>query len=224
MIYTGDFTKIDMHIHTCYTYGSSISLKNIEDFLKKNIDFGLAITDINTVEGALILERKYPNRIIVGSQIITKQGAITGLFLKENIPSGRSLNWTIDAILVQDGLVYIPHPTDKVRKTRLSPGNLSMALKRCDIIEIFNSRTIHDDDNKSAIKLLTSNTLPACGSDAHTKQELGQTYIKVPLGVKLNSSGFFDALAESELICKKAFTIALMKTRLYTTYKKLTNK
>lgn len=224
MIYTGDFTKIDMHVHTQYTYGSLISLKSIESFLKKHIDFGLAITDVNTIDGAIMLNEKYPNRIIVGSQIMTKQGAVTGLFLKENIPPGRDISWTIDAILVQDGLVYIPHPLDRMRKTRLSPETLSFALKRCDILEIFNSRTIHEEDDKAAIDLLAPHILPSCGSDAHTPQELGRTYMQIPLGAKLNSAGFYDALMQAELVCRKASTSAMMKTKLYTSYKKITNK
>ena len=224
MIYTGDFTKIDMHVHTQYTYGCLISLKSIENFLKKNKDFGLAITDVNTIEGALMLREKYPNRIIVGSQIMTAQGAVSGLFIKESIPSGKDINWTIDAILVQDGLVYIPHPVDRMRKVRLSPENLSLALRRCDILEIFNSRTIHDEDNKAAIDLLAPHILPACGSDAHTVQELGGTYMQIPLGAKLNSAGFYDALKEAELICTKVSASALLQTKLYTNYKKISKK
>lgn len=224
MIFTGDFTKIDLHVHTQYSYGSSISLKDIETFLDKNPDFGLAITDINTIDGAMMLNRKYPNRIIVGSQIITKQGAIIGLFLKENIPGNKDLSWTMDAILVQDGLIYIPHPLDKNRKTTLSDDHLKLALKRCDILEIFNGRTIRLEDDKASVSLLNSNIIPACGSDAHTKQELGQTYMSIESGAKLNAAGFYDALNGAELICKKADASALMKTKLYTTYKKLMGK
>lgn len=221
MIYRSDFSKIDLHVHTEYTYASSISLKSIESFLKKNLDFGLAITDTNTISGAMMLKEKYPSRIIVGNQIVTKQGAVTGLFLKENIPSGKDINWTIDAILVQDGLVYIPHPLDRMRKTKLSPESLSIALKRCDMLEIFNSRTIHEEDDKAAINLLSPHILPVCGSDAHTPQELGRTYIKLPRGVQLNPAGFYDALMESELVCRKASASALMKTKLYANFKKI---
>ncbi len=222
MIYISDFSKIDLHVHTEYTYASSISLKSIESFLKKNMDFGLAITDTNTISGATMLKEKYPSRIIVGSQIMTKQGAVIGLFLKEKIPAGKDIDWTIDEILVQDGLVYIPHPLDRTRKTKLSPGSLSFALKRCDVLEIFNSRTIHEEDDKAAIDLLLPHILPACGSDAHTPQELGRTYVELPKGVQLNSARFYDTLMEAELICRKASAFALMKTKLYTNYKKIT--
>ncbi|MEX1378189.1 MAG: PHP domain-containing protein [Eubacteriales bacterium] len=224
MIYSSDFSKIDMHVHTCYTYASSISLKNIEEFLRANPDFGLAITDINTIDGAKILSEKYPKKIIIGSQIITKDGAITGLFLKEGIPGGKSLNWTIDAILVQDGLVCVPHPMDANRKTTLSDEGLSLALKRCDLVEIFNARTIIDEYNKSAVDLVSDNTLPICGSDAHTKGELGHTYMEVPYGIKMNSSSFFDSLYKSELICKKVSASSLISSRLYAKYKRIIKK
>lgn len=224
MIYTSDFTKIDMHVHTKYTHASSISLKSIENFLNKHKDFGLAITDINTIDGAMMLNEKYPSRIIVGSQIMTKQGAVTGLFLKENIPPGQDINRTIDAILVQDGLIYVPHPLDRLRKTKLSSESLSSVLKRCDILEIFNSRTIHEEDDKSAIDLLEPHILPACGSDAHTMQEMGRTYMLLPSGIKLNSTGFYTALMDAELICRKTSVSALMQTKLYSKYKKITTK
>lgn len=224
MIYTGDFTKIDMHVHTRYTYGSNISLKSIDNFLKKHKDFGLAITDINTIDSAMLLNEKYPSRIVVGSQIMTKQGAVIGLFLKENIPAGMDINQTIDAILVQDGLVYIPHPLDRLRKTKLSSDSLAFAIKRCDILEIFNSRTIHEEDDKAAIDLLQPHMLAACGSDAHTANEMGRTYMQIPLGAKLTSTGFYDSLMDAELICRKASTSALIQTKLYTQYKKITRK
>ncbi|MBN2879365.1 MAG: hypothetical protein JXN65_07010 [Clostridia bacterium] len=219
-----DFTKIDLHVHTRATFGSSISLKNIEDFLKKNPDFGLAITDVNSIENAALLKAKYPEKIIVGSQIITRQGAVTGLFLKEPVPSGRDINWTIDAIIVQDGLVYIPHPLDGARKNVLDAASLNLALKRCDIIEIFNSRTIYSDDNKKAINLLSSDIIPACGSDAHTIGELGQTYMEISRGTGLNSSDFLAALKYAELICKKASTASLLRTKLYIKYNKIFKK
>jgi len=224
MAFTADFTKVDLHVHTAGTFGSSISLRNIEDFLKRNPDFGLAITDVNSIENAALLKTKYPERIIVGSQIITRQGSITGLFLKEPVPSGRDINWTIDAILVQDGLVYVPHPLDRTRKNRLDAASLNLALKRCDIIEIFNSRTIYSDDNKKAIDLLVPDIIPACGSDAHTINELGQTYMKIERGTGMNSSDFFAALKYAELICKKASTASLLKTKLYIKYKKIFKK
>ena len=223
-MFKSDFNKIDIHVHTSYTYGSSLSLKIISKFLQKNPDFGLAITDINCIDGALILKEKYPSRIIVGSQIITKQGAITGLFLKEHIPSDRDLSWTIDAILVQNGLVCLPHPLDRNRPTRLSAANLSLALKRCDLIEIFNSRTINSDDNKAAVRLISSNVLPVCGSDSYTRQELGRTYIKISEKVNLTANDFYDALINAELVCRKASSIAMMQSKLYTNYKRITDK
>lgn len=224
MVYKSNFTKIDMHVHTCYTYASSISLKNIEDFIKLNPDFGLAITDINTVEGAKILNEKYPDKIIIGSQIITKEGAITGLFLKESIPGGKSLNWTIDAILVQDGLVCVPHPLDTNRNTTLTPEGLEAALKRADLIEVFNSRTIIDADNREAVSLISDNSLPVCGSDAHTKGEIGNSYMTIPNHIKLNSSVFFDSLYKSELLCRKVSASALLTSKIYLHYKKVTRQ
>ena len=73
--------------------------------------------------------------IIVGEEINTTDGEITGLFLNDEIPSGLALEETIDRVRDQDGIIYIPHPYDRLRKKSINSNKLDFA----DIIEIFKS-------------------------------------------------------------------------------------
>lgn len=219
-----NFNKIDMHVHTEYSLDSTNSLKNIDIFLKKNMNFGLAITDHNQIEGALIMKDRYPDRIIIGEEIRTQQGEITGLFLKENIKSGKDINWTIDAILVQGGLVYIPHPCCRLRSSKLSVEALNYALKRCDIVEVFNSRNVFKEDDDLAKELVSSNIVPACGSDAHTRFEVGQSYVEIPMGTRLTPSGFLEGLSNGKLVGQRSSVLVHVYTKLYKNYIKYTKR
>lgn len=49
-------SKIDLHIYTCHSRNSSITLKQVVAYSKKRGLDGAAITDHNTVKGALKLK------------------------------------------------------------------------------------------------------------------------------------------------------------------------
>lgn len=48
--------------------------------------------------------------VIVGQEVRTREGAIVGLFLEEDVPSGLGLEESIDAIHSQGAVVVAPHP------------------------------------------------------------------------------------------------------------------
>ena len=52
--------------------------------------------------------------MIVGEEVKTAQGEVIGLFLNERIEPGLSMGDTIAAIQEQGGLVYMPHPFDRL--------------------------------------------------------------------------------------------------------------
>ena len=171
--------KVELHVHTKYSYDCSISYKDLIDkCIQKKIDV-LAVTDHNQIEGALRLQRIAPFKVIVGEEILSKEGEIIGLFLKKFIPSGLSMRQTIKEIKHQGGLVYLPHPFDTTtRKTAINENSLTLNIDDIDIIEVFNGRTIKPWDNLKAEKFAKKIGKIVCiGSDAHTKYELGRNYI-----------------------------------------------
>ena len=78
----------------------------------------IAVTDHNVFGGALEvveLARRRELIVIPGEEVKTdNQGEVIGLFLEEEIPRGMTFAETIAAIREQGGLVYVPHPFDRM--------------------------------------------------------------------------------------------------------------
>ena len=100
----------------------------------------IAITDHNTIVGALEVQRIAPFKVIVGEEIGSSEGEVTGLFLKEEVPRGLPPVETARRIKSQGGLVSIPHPFDRFRRGVISRRGLDDLLPYVDIVEVFNSR------------------------------------------------------------------------------------
>jgi 2-polyprenyl-3-methyl-5-hydroxy-6-metoxy-1,4-benzoquinol methylase len=174
--------RVELHTHSKYSPDSITSLKEIiETCVKKGINV-LAVTDHNRIEGALRLKQIAPFEVIVGEEILTNDGEIIGLFLKELIPSKLSMDETIKKIKKQGGLVYLPHPFDKTtRRTSIKREKLETLLPDIDIIEVYNGRSVLPWDNNKAKELATRlKKAEAIGSDAHTKFEYGRNYLEMP--------------------------------------------
>ena len=216
-----NFTKLDMHMHSEYSADSKLSLAKISGFLDKNKDFGIILSDHNQLDGAFELQKSYQDRVIAAEEIKTDSGEVTGFFLKERIEPFKNINWTMDAIIAQGGLVYIPHPKDRLRTSRLTPEALSAAIKRADIIEGFNSRNVFGADDRKAMLLAQENDiLVGCGSDAHTLWELGNSYMEFKSSFELNPDGFLKALEGAKMCTKRTF----QGIHLITKIKKIQNK
>ncbi len=177
--------KVDLHIHTNYSPCSNLSLSKLIHICKqKGINY-IAITDHNTIAGALQLKRILPSdnkllKIIIGEEITTLDGHIIGLFLKKEISPHMTLEKTISEIKKQGGLVFVPHPFDIFRDSRIGFKKFKKIANQVDIIEIFNGRTIFFWNDKKAKKMSKKyNIISATGSDSHTKWELGRIYTEI---------------------------------------------
>ncbi|MBI4332153.1 MAG: PHP domain-containing protein [Chloroflexi bacterium] len=173
--------KADLHLHTAHSLDCTVPLEEvIESCLKKGINC-LAVTDHGNITGALKMKRIAPFKVIVGEEILTKEGEVIGFFLQEGIPSGLPLEETIDRIKAQGGLVNVPHPLDRFRLSAIRPAALHRIASQIDIIEAFNSRTPLYRDSERASVFAHRHGLPVCaGSDAHTPQEIGNAYMEIP--------------------------------------------
>ena len=160
---------LDLHIHSKYSFDSILEPKKIIQISKKKGLNGIAITDHNTIEGgvkAKKINRDSDFSVIVGAEIGTEVGDITGLFLTDEIRSKKAME-VIEEIKGQGGLSVLPHP---FRGHTIIGDEL---LKRIDLIEGFNSRTplklnlmaqsLAEEYNKPII----------AGSDAHFAGEIG---------------------------------------------------
>jgi predicted metal-dependent phosphoesterase TrpH len=165
--------KFDLHIHSSYSSDGTMDTKTIIKVAIKRHLNGIAITDHNTIKGGLEA-KKYETKdfkVIVGSEIMTDQGEVIGLFLSEEI-TAKNIMDVINEIKAQDGIIVIPHPFDEIRHSALHPNDEYASIVDC--IEGFNSRCIFQIYNDKAVQYANKHNLPlVAGSDAHFENEIG---------------------------------------------------
>ena len=195
--------KADFHMHTHYSPDSDMSPERL---VRKCVQVGLncvAVTDHNTVEGALRVRQVAEFTVIIGEEVGTADGEVTGLFLTETVPRGLSAVETAKRIKEQGGLVSLPHPFDRFRGGVISRTGLEDVLPYTDIVEVFNSRNNLDADNRKAYAFAHAHGLLTSGvSDAHTPMELGRTYVEMP-DFDGSPEGFKRSLAQGTIHGRK---------------------
>jgi len=172
--------RVDLHVHTCY---SPDSISQPAQIVRRLVDRGpdyVAITDHDTIEGALRLKELLPEAVIVGEEIRTSQGEIIGLFLERPVAPGQSPLDTVEEIRAQGGLVYVPHPVDRWRGSALDLEVWDEIVEEIDVVEVFNARVMNMADIRRAEKLAHRYGLArGAGSDAHLLREIGRAWVEV---------------------------------------------
>ena len=144
-----------------------------------------------------------PFPVIVGEEVTTADGELTGLFLKELVPKGLTAQETVKIIKSQDGLVSVPHPFDTFRRNVISQSALSEIIMDVDIIEGFNARNTLNSANDKAKALALENGKPITSvTDSHTSYELGRCYTELSINL-------------SEAITPRSLLESLGSARLY---------
>jgi predicted metal-dependent phosphoesterase TrpH len=212
--------KVDLHMHTHFSHDSGAPSESIvKRCLKTGLNY-IAVTDHNTIRGALEVRSLAPFPVIVGEEVKSAGGDIIGLFLKEEIPRGLSPLDTVRAIREQGGLVMVPHPFDRVRPSAIKYEALKEILPYVDIMESYNCHNLFRSDNQKAAAFTRERRIiPAAVSDSHTPLELGRTYMEVP-EFDGTPEGFKDALSRATLVSRKAHHIL----RLTSIYAKAKNR
>lgn len=171
----------DFHIHTHY---SRDCINSPQKLVARCLKAGLncvAITDHNTIRGALEVQKIAPFKVIIGEEIATPLGEIIGLFLKEEVPRGLPPIETVRRIKAQGGVVCIPHPFDRVRRSPLKHHALMAILPQVDVVEVFNARTTFQSDLDRCRRFAEEHHLHGiASSDAHTPWELGNARTEMP--------------------------------------------
>jgi predicted metal-dependent phosphoesterase TrpH len=170
--------KVDLHVHTCDSVDGTMSPQQVvEAALLKGVG-ALAITDHNTMAGALVVQSIAPFPVIVGEEVTTSDGELLGLFLQQQVPRGLSAMETLRLIKQQGGLAGVAHPFDRLRGESLDRGVLHELAEALDFIEVLNARVTFAGDNRRAWEFARRWGLAAtAGSDAHSKREVGQAYV-----------------------------------------------
>jgi len=167
----------DLHMHTTWSFDCTVNPAELVDHAEAEGLGAIAVTDHNVFGGALeVLDEARDRDLIVipGEEIKTdEQGEVIGLFLEREIPRGMPFADTIAAIREQNGLVYLPHPFDRMH-TIPDPTTLHRHLADIDVLEVYNARLLFDAQNDEALRFARKYDLTmGAGSDAHVLQGVG---------------------------------------------------
>jgi predicted metal-dependent phosphoesterase TrpH/glycosyltransferase involved in cell wall biosynthesis len=178
-----DWMFVDLHMHTNWSHDCSIDVDELLDHAEAEGLGAIAITDHNVFGGALEAVAKARGRkliVIPGEEVKTDgQGEVIGLFLTEEIPRGMSFAETVEAIRGQGGLVYVPHPFDRLHAIP-DPATIHRHLAEIDVFEVYNARLLFEAYNDEALRFARKYNLTAgAGSDAHVLQGVGTGAVRM---------------------------------------------
>lgn len=174
---------VDLHMHTNHSHDCATPVEVLLETAKVQGLGAIAITDHNLVSGAheaAKIQDEYGVKIIIGEEVKTKdQGEVIGLFINEQIPKGVTLQEAIADIKRQGGLVYVPHPFDRMHSVP-DYKHLLDVLEDIDLIEVFNPRVAFSAFNDEAARFAAKYRIVAgAGSDSHVAQGLGSVRINM---------------------------------------------
>jgi hypothetical protein len=199
---------VDLHMHTDHSGDCATPVEVLLATAREQGLGAIAVTDHNEISGALEAraqaarsEAHPPVKVIVGEEVKTaEQGEVIGLFIEEKIPRGLSLEETVAEIHRQGGLVYVPHPFDRMHSVP-DYEHLLKILEDVDAIEIFNPRVAIPAFNEEADRFAAKYRItPAAGSDSHVAQGLGS--VRNRMRDFDGPTEFLQSLRDAEIITR----------------------
>lgn len=165
--------KADLHVHSLHSWDGVMRPRDIVALARRRGLGAIAITDHNTIRGGEEGKRYETQdlKVIVGAEMMTEMGEVTGLFLSAEIRA-RRFHDVVEEIRKQRGLVVVPHPFDALRRSAFPITDEYVGL--VDAIEGFNSRCVLQRYNTRAVAFAVGHGLVVVGgSDAHYGNEVG---------------------------------------------------
>jgi predicted metal-dependent phosphoesterase TrpH len=178
---------VDLHMHTDHSHDCATPVEVLLATARAQGLGAIAVTDHNEISGALQARAQARQsdarpsvKVIVGEEVKTAdQGEVIGLFIERKIPRGLTLEETVAEIKAQGGVVYVPHPFDRMHSVP-DYENLLKILDDVDAIEVFNPRVAIASFNDEAARFAAKYRIPAgAGSDSHVAQGLGSARIRM---------------------------------------------
>ena len=170
----------EFHCHTVYSGDSS---NHVDALIRAARERGierLAITDHNTIEGALKAKELAPDLVVVGEEVLTERGELIAYYVKEKVPKRLTVEETLRRLKAQGAFISVPHPFD-LRRDGWPLEELIELLPEVDALEVFNARCLRKVYNEKALEFAKEWGIPMlAGSDAHSLVELGLAVTHLP--------------------------------------------
>jgi len=174
---------VDLHMHTDHSHDCATPVESLLETARDRGLGAIAVTEHNEISGAVAaaaIADQYGVKVILGEEVKTaSQGEVIGLFITEKIERGMTLAETVAEIKRQGGLVYVPHPFDRMHAVP-DYEHLLPIVDQIDLIEIYNPRVALDTFNEEAARFAAKYRIPAAaGSDSHVTQGLGTARVRM---------------------------------------------
>jgi len=201
---------VDLHMHTDHSYDCATPVEVLLASARAQGLGAIAVTDHNEISGALEAQAQAAAsgggwgsnpKVIVGEEVKTaREGEVIGLFLRERIAPGLSLAATVAEIKRQGGVVYVPHPFDRMHSVP-DYEHLLEILDDVDALEVFNPRVAISAFNEEAVRFAAKYRVAAgAGSDSHVAQGLGSVRVRMR---DFDGPGeFLQSLRDAEIITR----------------------
>jgi glycosyltransferase involved in cell wall biosynthesis len=195
---------VDLHMHTDHSHDCATPVEVLLATAREQGLGAIAVTDHNEISGALEARAKaaeFGVKVIVAEEVKTAdQGEVIGLFIEERIERGMTLSETVAEIKRQGGLVYVPHPFDRMHAVP-DYEHLLGIVDEIDAIEVYNPRVAIGSFNEEAERFAAKyRILAGAGSDSHVAPGLGS--VRVRMADFDGPLEFLEALREAEITTK----------------------
>ncbi len=203
-----ELIDVDLHMHTDHSHDCATPVEVLLASAREQGLGAIAVTDHNEISGALEARRLAdrfgshpPVKVVVGEEVKTaSQGEVIGLFIEERIPRGLTLAETVAEIKRQGGVVYVPHPFDRMHAVP-DYEHLLPVLEEVDAIEVFNPRVAIGAFNEEAARFAAKYRIAAgAGSDSHVAQGLGS--VRVRMRDFDGPQEFLQSLRDAEIVTR----------------------
>jgi predicted metal-dependent phosphoesterase TrpH len=211
--------KYDLHNHTHYSSCSNLKPEILLKVVKKKGMNGIAVTDHNTIKGALKVKGINKDKdfeVIIGEEIDTNYGDILTYYLQKEIKT-KDFFTLVDEVRKQDALISIPHPfRSSINPKLMFRYPIDKIRDKIDAIECFNARMLLPQNNRKAQQLAKRlNIAGTGGSDAHFRFDIGRAYTlfdgDLRSAIKLKKTRYDGTIFLGPL----SGTLSFLRKRLY---------
>ena len=173
--------RADFHIHTSFSQDAAGTPMQLIERCTLHGLTSIAVTDHDTIEGALAVQRLAPFQVIIGEEISSAAGHIIGLFLKRVVRPGLSVPDTINEIKSQGGIAVAPHPFSRLARRESLHEALVEHVELFDCIEVRNSNNFLKKDCQLALDFAQQHgKAQLAGSDSHIPAGIGDAVVTMP--------------------------------------------